>query len=218
MKMGWLALASVCGWGSAVCDGDGACVRCWCWCWANVMMIHTKMWISPQNVLSSRWVWIIYHIHARLISSCCHGEDSINLCPIEIQDLLKLHLLFACFPLWFKSFALPFLHPTYLRETTQRTENSFPTTPNRREEMRIELGLPAHIFPIPFYSLYPFSATFSSTLSSPILVPVLREVAWPPWPFMSLSAEPHGRVSLLLLGHGGEGGIETGPFLGGNSN
>lgn len=37
--MGWLALASMCGRGSAVCDGDGVCVRCW----ANVMMIHTKI-------------------------------------------------------------------------------------------------------------------------------------------------------------------------------
>lgn len=161
------------------------------------------MWISFQRFLRSLWVWISYHIHANLISSCCHGEDSINLCPIEIQDLLKLHLLFSCCPQWFKSLPLPFIHSSYLRETTQGTENSFLTTPNRRAEMRVELGLPAHIFPIPFYSLYPFSTTFSSIFSSSILAPVLREVAWPPRPFMSLSAESHGRVSLLLLGRGG---------------
>ncbi|KAJ4941538.1 hypothetical protein JOQ06_011417, partial [Pogonophryne albipinna] len=43
----------------------------------------------------------------------------------------------------------------------------------------------------------------------------LREVALPPWPFMSLSAKPHGRVSLLLLGPGGA--TETGPSLAGTA-
>lgn len=94
------------------------------------------MCISIKKCLSSRLVWIIYQIHANLNSSCCHGEHSSYLCLIEIQDLVKLHLLFACCPLWFKSLPLSFIHSTYVSETTQWSEEFLPdhTELQRRNE------------------------------------------------------------------------------------